>query len=106
MRSTKVRSAEAEMWLCSGLTGNHPPRYSAGMDDLQVSWRRLSIPCHTLTDFMDLLQRLIGKYRSEPSAYSPEEFRGNLSSWGPLLFYHLDAEVETLKPDILRRCAF
>ncbi|BGP54064.1 hypothetical protein JCM8202v2_001636 [Rhodotorula sphaerocarpa] len=52
---------------------------------------------------MDDLQRLIGKYRSEPSAYAPEEFRGNLSSWGPLLFYHLDAEVETLKPDILRR---
>ncbi|POY74406.1 hypothetical protein BMF94_2600 [Rhodotorula taiwanensis] len=52
---------------------------------------------------MDELQALIAKYRSDPSSYSPDDFRRNLASWGPLLFYHLDAEVETLKPDILRR---
>lgn len=53
---------------------------------------------------MDELQALISKYRSDPTSYSPDDFRRNLASWGPLLFYHLDAEVETLKPDILRRC--
>ncbi|GAA5989129.1 hypothetical protein JCM10908_001171 [Rhodotorula pacifica] len=52
---------------------------------------------------MDELLALISKYRSDPTSYSPDDFRRNLASWGPLLFYHLDAEVETLKPDILRR---
>lgn len=55
---------------------------------------------------MDELQTLISKYRSDPTSYSPEQFRRNLASWGPLLFYHLDAEVETLKPEILRRCMY
>lgn len=55
---------------------------------------------------MDELQTLISKYRSDPTSYSPDDFRRNLASWGPLLFYHLDAEVETLKPEILRRCTY
>lgn len=50
-------------------------------------------------------QALIAKYRSDPSTYSPAEFRQNLASWGPTLFYHLNEEVESLKPDVLRRCA-
>ncbi|GJN88382.1 hypothetical protein Rhopal_001348-T1 [Rhodotorula paludigena] len=46
---------------------------------------------------------LTAKYRENPSSYSPDELRKNLASWGPVLFYHLDAEVESLKPDVLRR---
>ncbi|GAA5835608.1 hypothetical protein JCM9279_004593 [Rhodotorula babjevae] len=52
---------------------------------------------------MDKLQTLIAKYRADPSSYSPDEFRANLASWGPTLFYHLNEEVESLKPDVLRR---
>ncbi|BGP38133.1 hypothetical protein JCM10449v2_002060 [Rhodotorula kratochvilovae] len=54
-------------------------------------------------DGMAQLQALITKYRADPSLYSPDEFRQNLASWGPVLFWHLNAEVESLKPDVLRR---
>ncbi|GAA5868993.1 hypothetical protein JCM8547_003244 [Rhodosporidiobolus lusitaniae] len=52
---------------------------------------------------MHKLELLIAKYRSDPTSYSPAEFKGNLGLWGPVLFYHLNAEVESLKPDVLRR---
>ncbi|GAA6026807.1 hypothetical protein JCM8097_005875 [Rhodosporidiobolus ruineniae] len=52
---------------------------------------------------MHKFETLIAKYRNEPSSYSPDEFRHHLASWGPILFYHLNAEVESLKPDVLRR---
>ncbi|GAA5908390.1 hypothetical protein JCM6882_007924 [Rhodosporidiobolus microsporus] len=52
---------------------------------------------------MHSLEKLISRFRSEPSTYSPTELRTNLVSWGPVLFYHLNAEVESLKPDVLRR---
>lgn len=58
----------------------------------------------TIHKGMDELNALVRKYKSNPTTYSPAEFRQNLASWGPLLFYHLDAEVESLKPEILRRC--
>ncbi|BGP14073.1 hypothetical protein JCM10213_002368 [Rhodosporidiobolus nylandii] len=57
----------------------------------------------TIHEGMHKFETLVAKYRSEPSTYSPQEFRSNLASWGPVLFYHLNAEVESLKPDILRR---
>ncbi|GAA5970018.1 hypothetical protein JCM11641_000235 [Rhodosporidiobolus odoratus] len=57
----------------------------------------------TIHEGMYKFEVLVEKYRSEPSSYSPEEFRANLAAWGPVLFYHLNAEVATLKPDILRR---
>ncbi|GAA6060978.1 hypothetical protein JCM10212_006560 [Sporobolomyces blumeae] len=54
-------------------------------------------------DGMSKLESLISRVTSDPSTYSPKEFQENLASWGPLLFYHLDAEVKTLKSDVLRR---
>ncbi|KAK4057238.1 hypothetical protein OIO90_001733 [Microbotryomycetes sp. JL221] len=38
-----------------------------------------------------------------PEQFSADEMRRILTSWGPVLFYHLDAEVESLKPDNLRK---
>ncbi|GAA5903940.1 hemerythrin domain-containing protein [Sporobolomyces salmoneus] len=49
------------------------------------------------------LEELTKKYKKNPTSYSPEELKTNLKSWGPLLFWHLDAEVESLKADVLRR---
>ncbi|GAA6001151.1 hypothetical protein JCM10207_007433 [Rhodosporidiobolus poonsookiae] len=57
----------------------------------------------TIHEGMHKLELLISKYRTDPSSYSPTDFRAHLASWGPVLFYHLDAEVQSLKPDILRR---
>lgn len=58
----------------------------------------------TIHKGMHELRWLAKRFKLDPTAYSPDEFRQNLVSWGPLLFYHLDAEVASLKPDILRRC--
>ncbi|GAA5870446.1 hypothetical protein JCM1840_004725 [Sporobolomyces johnsonii] len=52
---------------------------------------------------MEELESIIKRVRSNPSSYSPTELRTNLAAWGPILFYHLDAEVASLKPDVLRR---
>ncbi|GAA5947477.1 hypothetical protein JCM3765_001695 [Sporobolomyces pararoseus] len=52
---------------------------------------------------MHALEELSKKFKRDPSSYSPQELRENLKSWGPLLFWHLDAEVESLKADVLRR---
>ncbi|GAA6001126.1 hypothetical protein JCM10207_007424 [Rhodosporidiobolus poonsookiae] len=49
------------------------------------------------------LEVLISKYRASPTSYSSTEFRTSLASWGPVLFYHLDAEVQSLSGDVLRR---
>ncbi|BGP30266.1 hypothetical protein JCM10296v2_002018 [Rhodotorula toruloides] len=57
----------------------------------------------TIHKGMHELRYLAKRFKLDPSSYSPDEFRKNLASWGPLLFYHLDAEVGSLKPDILRR---
>ncbi|BGO89789.1 hypothetical protein NBRC10512_004442 [Rhodotorula toruloides] len=57
----------------------------------------------TIHKGMHELRWLAKRFKLDPTAYSPDEFRQNLVSWGPLLFYHLDAEVASLKPDILRR---
>ncbi|GAA5972792.1 hypothetical protein JCM21900_000308 [Sporobolomyces salmonicolor] len=48
-------------------------------------------------------QSITKRVRSNPSSYSPTELRTNLAAWGPILFYHLDAEVASLKPEVLRR---
>lgn len=50
------------------------------------------------------LEALARRFKQDPSTYSPDALRSNLKSWGPLLFWHLDAEVESLKSDVLRRC--
>ncbi|GAA6026805.1 hypothetical protein JCM8097_005874 [Rhodosporidiobolus ruineniae] len=52
---------------------------------------------------MHKFETLIAKYRNSPSSYAPDEFRQHLASWGPILFYHLDAEVESISPAMLRR---
>ncbi|GAA5829613.1 hypothetical protein JCM11251_000223 [Rhodosporidiobolus azoricus] len=57
----------------------------------------------TIHEGMHQLELLISRFRAEPSTYSPAELQKNLTSWGPILFYHLNAEVESLKPDVLRR---
>ncbi|BGP22993.1 hypothetical protein Rt10032_c16g5688 [Rhodotorula toruloides] len=57
----------------------------------------------TIHEGMDSLKSLTKRLKVEPNLYSPDEFRKNLASWGPILFYHLDAEVASLKPDVLRR---
>lgn len=57
-------------------------------------------------DGMDRYVALINSFKSSPSSYDPEAMRANLASWGPVLFYHLDAEVKTLHHDNLRRCEF
>ncbi|GAA5835221.1 hypothetical protein JCM3766R1_006903 [Sporobolomyces carnicolor] len=49
------------------------------------------------------LEALARRFKQDPSTYSPDALRSNLKSWGPLLFWHLDAEVESLKSDVLRR---
>ncbi|SCZ89666.1 BZ3500_MvSof-1268-A1-R1_Chr9g10538 [Microbotryum saponariae] len=53
---------------------------------------------------MDRYQDYIRAARATPTAFSPEKLREIMGSMGPILFYHLDAEVETLKADNLRRC--
>ena len=40
---------------------------------------------------------------AEPSKYNPDDLRRIMAELGPILFYHLDAEVETLRADNLRR---
>ncbi|GAA5856975.1 hypothetical protein JCM5353_000940 [Sporobolomyces roseus] len=52
---------------------------------------------------MHNLEELAKEFKSAPSSYSPERLQKNLASWGPLLFWHLDAEVRSLKADVLRR---
>lgn len=53
---------------------------------------------------MDRYSAYLAKCKSSPSSFDAEEFRKILQSWGPILFYHLDAEVKTLHHDNLRRC--
>lgn len=88
-----------------------PVSRMTGMNELTVSSLPLERDSSRLespfrTDLLNPAQALTAKYRENPSSYSPDELRKNLASWGPVLFYHLDAEVESLKPDVLRRCAF
>ncbi|ORY87456.1 hypothetical protein BCR35DRAFT_38995 [Leucosporidium creatinivorum] len=45
----------------------------------------------------------LAKCKSSPSSFNAEEFRKILQSWGPILFYHLDAEVISLSHANLRR---
>ncbi|ORY87458.1 hypothetical protein BCR35DRAFT_289530 [Leucosporidium creatinivorum] len=52
---------------------------------------------------MDRYSAYLSKCKSSPSSFDAEEFRKILQSWGPILFYHLDAEVKTLHHDNLRR---
>ncbi|SGY13623.1 BQ5605_C010g05916 [Microbotryum silenes-dioicae] len=52
---------------------------------------------------MDRYQDYIRAARATPTAFSPEKLREIMGSMGPILFYHLDAEVETLKADNLKR---
>ncbi|KDE07590.1 hypothetical protein MVLG_02056 [Microbotryum lychnidis-dioicae p1A1 Lamole] len=52
---------------------------------------------------MDRYQDYIRAARATPTAFSPEKLREIMGLMGPILFYHLDAEVETLKADNLKR---
>ncbi|GAA5931690.1 hemerythrin domain-containing protein [Sporobolomyces koalae] len=52
---------------------------------------------------MHQLELLARRFKSDPTSYSPSDLQRNLQSWGPLLFFHLDAEVKSLKADVLRR---
>lgn len=55
-------------------------------------------------DGMDRMKSYIAKCKAKPTEYSATEFQKLLASWGPVLFYHLNAEVKTLHRDNLRRC--
>lgn len=84
-----------------------------GMSMLDMSSRSLLGP-RSLGSFltrrsltgMDRYSAYLSKCKSSPSSFDAEEFRKILQSWGPILFYHLDAEVKTLHHDNLRRCEF
>ncbi|SCV69856.1 BQ2448_1250 [Microbotryum intermedium] len=52
---------------------------------------------------MERYQNYIRAARHTPTAFRPEKMQEIMASMGPILFYHLDAEVETLKADNLRR---
>jgi hypothetical protein len=43
------------------------------------------------------------KCTQDKAAYQPDELKRIMGSFGPVLFYHLDAEVESLRADNLRR---
>ena len=55
---------------------------------------------------LDGYVELLRAFKAEPTSYNPSRLRAQLESWGPVLFYHLDAEVATLKGDNLRRCEY
>lgn len=52
---------------------------------------------------LDKLELFLNKTKSNHSAYAGEELRGILSSFGPVLFLHLDEEVKTLQGENMRR---
>ncbi|KAK4048242.1 hypothetical protein OIV83_004947 [Microbotryomycetes sp. JL201] len=52
---------------------------------------------------MDRTEAYIKRVEKSPSLFSASEMRDILSSWGFVLFHHLDAEVASLKADNLRR---
>ncbi|KAL8279226.1 hypothetical protein RQP46_008263 [Phenoliferia psychrophenolica] len=52
---------------------------------------------------IDRFNEYIRKCKAQASVYSPDDFKKVLASFGPILMYHLDAEVETLKSENLRR---
>ncbi|KAK1235022.1 hypothetical protein PQX77_001764 [Marasmius sp. AFHP31] len=54
-------------------------------------------------DGMDKLQQLVGKWKREPTSYSPEEMRACLDSFRDVLFNHLDQEVADLKGENLKK---
>ncbi|KAI5480221.1 hypothetical protein MNV49_001549 [Pseudohyphozyma bogoriensis] len=54
-------------------------------------------------DGLDRYVAFITKCKSNPKDYSAGKLREIMASFGPVLFHHLDAEVETLKADNLRR---
>lgn len=52
---------------------------------------------------MDRFMNYVNKVKEDPKSYSSDDFRKVLSSWGPALMHHLDAEVYTLRGENLRR---
>lgn len=108
---TVLRSATSSLYSLSGCQSSLPlARLS--------TWRSIppSTPVNSLfvlfRAFADDLQpagmeryaTYINSCKQRPSNYEPEAMRAILQSWGPILFYHLDAEVQTLHRDNLRRC--
>lgn len=52
---------------------------------------------------LDKLEVFLNKTKANHSAYTGEELRSILSSFGPILFLHLDEEVKTLQGENMRR---
>ncbi|KAJ7184438.1 hypothetical protein C8R46DRAFT_1064059 [Mycena filopes] len=52
---------------------------------------------------LEELTTLITKFKKEPSTYSPEQMRTCLDGFRGVLFAHLDAEVEDLKAENLKK---
>ncbi|KAK4704387.1 ion channel-forming bestrophin family protein, partial [Phenoliferia sp. Uapishka_3] len=52
---------------------------------------------------IDRFMAYINLCRANPTLYSAADFRKVLASFGPILMYHLDAEVKTLQGENLRR---
>lgn len=52
---------------------------------------------------LERLELFLNKTKSNHSAYTGDELRSILASFGPVLFLHLDEEVKTLQGENMRR---
>ncbi|KAF9465055.1 hypothetical protein BDZ94DRAFT_433533 [Collybia nuda] len=53
-------------------------------------------------DGLEALMKLVTNWRKEPTTYSPREMIATLDKLKPVLFEHLDQEVQDLKGDQLK----
>ncbi|KAJ7783232.1 hemerythrin/HHE cation-binding motif-containing protein [Mycena metata] len=73
------------------------PEFSTETDDAHIDAHK------GIHKGLDELSTLVHKFKKEPSSYSPDEMRACLDGFREVLFTHLDAEVNDLRGENMKK---
>jgi hemerythrin-like domain-containing protein len=79
------------------LLAKYMPKFGIGADEVHIKSHR------AIHDGLENLEKLVAKWKAEPSKYSPTEMRACLDGFRDVLFDHLDEEVEDLRGQNLKK---